>query len=331
MHERLLEALLSVADVRLVAALRHDQLGLPSGKDLRIFIPDFHLVSAERRKAYQYGTNHEELLVRVVRELTGIKQRAAADEAVEVYHIGDLLDLWREASSPDEMDEVPARIKDDHEDVIAALRDRRLKAHFMLGNHDFDLYRWPDYAAWDRRYYIPWKTPGVMVVHGDYFDWVERLPERVKSIFVYLFAPAPTDYKLGEMRKLVREFHAGRDYSGHLQLAKPAAIGTMQSAELSIPPEWNVQKEGMFLDSGAQETRKANQQFHLNLKTIIIGHTHHARIAVQDAPDGSRFTLVDTGAWIEECQAEGDASPAPNAQITAMSGNEVRIYQLTPK
>jgi len=326
LHERLLESLLSVADVRLVAALRNERIGFPSHADLRIFIPDFHLVSTERRRAFQYGTNHEELLIQVVRKLTALKQSAAAGETVEVYHIGDLLDLWREASSLDELEEVPARIKDDHEDLMIALRDRHLKAHFMLGNHDFDLYRWPDYAAWDRRYYIPFDRPQVMVLHGDYFDWVEKLPERLKSIFVFLFAPAPTDYRLGEMQKLVREFHQGKDYSGHLQLPKPAAIGAMQSAAQPIPAEWNVDHQGLFLDNAAEETKKANLQFGLNLKTVIIGHTHHARIAVRDG-----FTLVDTGAWIEECQGAGDENPSPNAQITALSANEVRIYQLSPK
>src|SRR5690349_3048451 len=99
MHERLLEALLSVAGVRLVAALRHEQLGFPGDNDLRVFIPDVHLLSAERRAVYRYGTNHEDLLVSVVKKLIEVKQSAAAGETIEVYQIGDYLDLWREATS----------------------------------------------------------------------------------------------------------------------------------------------------------------------------------------------------------------------------------------
>lgn len=62
----------------------------------------------------------------------------------------------------------------------------------------------------------------------------------------------------------------------------------------------------------------------------VIGHTHHARIAIRETKTGELFTLIDCGAWIENCLAEGDASPMPNAQIAALSANEARIYQLQP-
>jgi len=40
--------------------------------------------------------------------------------------------------------------------------------------------------------------------------------------------------------------------------------------------------------------------------------------------------LIDCGAWIEECIADGDEGPSPNAQIAALGANEARIYQLSP-
>ena len=342
MHERLLTSLESVADVRLVAALRHEQLGFPNEKDLRVFIPDVHLIGEKRliEGEFTYATNHPELLTSVLGALAGLRSQAAPDETVEVYQLGDFLDLWREAPQPDEPPEVPARIKDDHQDLIEAFLDRRLKTHFLLGNHDFDLYRWPDYAGWERRYYLPDAAPGAIVLHGDYFDWVERLPAPIKQIFVYLFSPrvAPSDYALGPMRALALQSHAGRDYRTRIQLAQPAPIGSLRSPrEDGVPPEWNVQREGVadaanltFLDSAYQECLKANQEFGLSLKVAIIGHTHHARIAVREAADGSLFTLIDCGAWIENCQAPEDAAPSPNAQIAALSGGEARIYQLAP-
>jgi UDP-2,3-diacylglucosamine pyrophosphatase LpxH len=63
---------------------------------------------------------------------------------------------------------------------------------------------------------------------------------------------------------------------------------------------------------------------------MIIGHTHHARIAVRESNAGDFFALVDCGAWIEESTWIEDDNPvtAPSAQLTALSGNEVRIYQL---
>jgi UDP-2,3-diacylglucosamine pyrophosphatase LpxH len=343
MHERLLDILQSRADVRLVSALRNPQLGMPNPKDIRIFIPDLHLISEKRRieGGFTYGTNHTDLLTRVVTALGGWKAQAAPDEVVEVYQIGDFLDLWREAATTDESPEVPARIKDDHQELVLALLDRRLKTHFLLGNHDFDLYRWPDYAAWERRYYIPDDGTGILLLHGDYFDWVERLPEAVKEIFVNLFAarvPATT-YVLGKMRALTIQMHAGRSYRNYIRAAQPAPIGAVRLLrDRDIPPEWNVQRAGVsdaeslkFLDLARQECLKANQQFGLNIRVAVIGHTHHARIAVEETDNGGLFTLIDCGAWIEDCQAQGDAAPAPNAQIAALAANEARIYQLAPK
>jgi len=343
MHERLLASLESVADVRLVAALRHERLGFPNGKDLRVFIGDVHLISEKRliEGEFTYATNHPKLLTSVVAALAELRSQAAQDETVEVYQIGDFLDLWREAPQPDEPSEVPARIKDDHEDLITAFLDRRLKAHFLLGNHDFDLYQWADYAGWERRYYLPDSPPSVIVLHGDYFDWVERLPASIKQIFVYLFSArvAPNDYVLGQMRALSRQSHAGRDYRRQIQLAQAAPIGPLRSPRANgIPPEWNVQREGVadaasltFLDSAYQECLQANQEFGVNFKVAIIGHTHHARIAVRETAGGGLFTLIDCGAWIENCQARDDADPSPNAQIAALSGGEARVYQLAPK
>lgn len=342
MHERLLASLESVAEVRLVAALRHEQLGFLNDKDLRIFIPDVHLISEKRliEGEFTYSANYPELLTGVLGALAGLRSQAAPDETVEVYQLGDFLDLWREAPQPDEPPEVPARIKDDHQDLIEAFFDRRLKTHFLLGNHDFDLYRWPDYAGWERRYYLPDAAPGAIVLHGDYFDWVERMPASIKQIFVYLFSArvAPSDYVLGQMRSLSLQSHAGRDYRKQIQLAQAASIGTLRSPRAQgVPPEWNVQREGVadatslaFLDSACQECLKANQEFGLSLKVAVIGHTHHARIAVRESADGGLFTLIDCGAWIENCRAREDAAPAPNAQIAALSGGEARIYQLGP-
>src|SRR5258706_6647792 len=154
MHDRLLEALLRIAQVRLIASLQSDTLGFPREKDLRIFIPDMHLVSNASAARYRYKTNEETLLLQVIQALTKLKVEAADDETVEVYHIGDYLDLWRENLGP-AGPAIPSQIKRDHTDLVNALEARGLRAHFLLGNHDFDLWQWPQsYAAWDRRYYL---------------------------------------------------------------------------------------------------------------------------------------------------------------------------------
>jgi hypothetical protein len=224
MHDRLLSTLQSVARVRLVASLRDERLGFANAKDMRIFIPDLHLISERRRVqgAFRYATNHTELLTSVVLALNQMRSGAADDEVVELYQLGDFLDLWREADGADNQVDVASPIKDDHEDLVTALMDRKLRARFLLGNHDFDLYRWPDYTAWERRYYLPdtaGAAPSVVLLHGDIFDWVESLPDAVQNVFVYLFAPnvTATDHRLGEMINLIRQSHGDRKYRTYIQ------------------------------------------------------------------------------------------------------------------
>jgi UDP-2,3-diacylglucosamine pyrophosphatase LpxH len=346
MHDRLLDALLSVAGVRLVAALRDDRLEFPNDKDLRIFIPDIHLISEKRRREgnFVYASNHTDLLTSVAVKLADLKARAAANETIVVYQLGDFLDLWREASGADDQLDVAARIKDDHEELVLALLDDNLNARFLLGNHDFDLYRWPDYTAWERRYYLPdtaQAPPSVVLLHGDIFDWVESLPDKIQDVFVFLFAPRvqPTEFNLGQMRELVVQSHGSRSYRNFIQNAEPATIGVVQKVEPdNVPARWNIQTAGSsppqnlkFLESAYKCCVKANADYDMDLRVAVIGHTHHARIATRETADGGLFTLVDCGAWIENCIGDGDAGPMPNAQVAALSANEVRIYQLEPK
>jgi UDP-2,3-diacylglucosamine pyrophosphatase LpxH len=346
MHDRLLTILQSVANIRLVASLRDERLGFPDKKDLRIFIPDIHLISEKRRKqgGFVFATNHTELLTSLALALTDLKTKKANDETIVVYQLGDFLDLWREAPGVDEQFDFASRIKDDHEDLVLALMGEKLKARFLLGNHDFDLYRWPDYSSWDRRYYLPdtsLQSPSTVLFHGDIFDWVEWFPDKIQDILVYLFAPhlSPNDYRLGQMQTLIRQSHGKRNYRTYIQDQRPATVGLIREDMTdNIPERWNVQTKDSsspenlkFLESAYNYCIKANTDYQMNLKVAVIGHTHHARIAVHETDEGDLFTLIDCGAWIENCIADGESSSAPNAQIAALSANEARIYQLGPK
>lgn len=342
MHDQLLEALLSVAGVRLVASYTDGQLGFPGGDRLQVFIPDLHLLSAARRAKYAYGTNHEDLLIQVVARLIELKAEAGArGQSVVVFHIGDYLDLWRETLLPLDDPDIPGRIRDSHRDLVDLLEDPNLNTHFLLGNHDFDLYQLTAYNAWERRFFIPGGAPRAIVMHGDYFDWVEReLPAEVRDIGVYLFGeshPAGSAV-LGRMRDLSHKYNRQKDYTDRIQLASPAPLGALQAGESAVPDNYNLQTAASsvsggltFLASACRECVNANSQFGAKLRMVIVGHTHHARIATTSMPDGSPFALVDTGAWIENGAADEHATAFPNAQIAALASNQVRIYQLDPK
>jgi len=339
MHDRLLTALQSVAQVSLVAALRDDRLGFPDPKDLRVFIPDLHLISAQRQATggFHFGTNHESLLVTLLGLLKTLKLAAAADERVMVAQLGDLLDLWREVPHINPQAEIAARIANDHAELMNALRDPDLNATLFLGNHDYELYHWASYAECVRKLFFPANDPQVLVLHGDVFDWIEQAPDAVQNFLVYYFAPGtqPTTYLLGQMQQFVSETSPNPDSTTGIQPGMPARLNGLRPAAGAIPAQFNLQRAGdpaantRFLDIAYEAVGRPGNPYGPPVRTVIIGHTHGARIAVREQ-DGGLFTLIDCGAWIENCSVDGTTNPMPNAQIGVLCGNEARIYQLAP-
>jgi UDP-2,3-diacylglucosamine pyrophosphatase LpxH len=336
LHDDLLGVLQSVAGVQLVARLRDERLNFPQTGELHVFIPDVHLITEARRVegGYQYGTNYPELLETVVKSLRAWKAAAAPAGEVVVYQIGDLFDLWRQVDGLDPAANAASAIQNDHASLLAALRDPDLNAQFLLGNHDYDLYRFPNFDAWQRSFIL---APSVMLLHGDVFDWVEKLPDELQNLVLYLFTashPAGTA-DLEKLRPLNRKRRAGRMFRKYIQNQAPAPTGKWRDAG-EDGGNWNVQAEGtapkemlLYLDEARQKCAEANRQFASTLGMAVIGHTHQARIAVHDT--GSEFfALMDCGAWIENCSTTDDPTPRPNAQIAALGANEARIYQLAP-
>ena len=156
LHGDLLGRLRAIARVQLVARLRDDRLSFPQSNELHVFIPDLHLITAARRveAGYRYGTNYPALLEAVVQSLRALKLAAAPAGEVVVYQIGDLFDLWRQVDGLDPNANAASAIQNDQASLVAALRDADLNAQFLLGNHDYDLYRFPNFDAWQRSFVL---------------------------------------------------------------------------------------------------------------------------------------------------------------------------------
>ena len=336
LHGDLLGRLRAIARVQLVARLRDDRLSFPQSNELHVFIPDLHLITAARRveAGYRYGTNYPALLEAVVQSLRALKLAAAPAGEVVVYQIGDLFDLWRQVDGLDPNANAASAIQNDQASLVAALRDADLNAQFLLGNHDYDLYRFPNFDAWQRSFVL---APSVLLLHGDVFDWVEQLPGELKNLVLYLFSashPAGTA-ELEKLRPLNNQQRGGRKFRDFIQNRVAASTGHWREAG-DDGGNWNVQVAGaapaemlLYLDAARQKCGEANGQSDGALKMAVIGHTHQARIAVHDTGD-EFFALMDCGAWIENCCTADDATPRPNAQIAALGANEARIYQLAP-
>src|SRR6266496_6657701 len=95
LHDELLVALRGVSNVSLVASYRDPRLRFDAADDLRVFVPDLHLLSNEKRLRYRYGTNQTALLTDVLGAIGQLKTRDP-NRTVVNYQVGDFLDLWRE-------------------------------------------------------------------------------------------------------------------------------------------------------------------------------------------------------------------------------------------
>jgi UDP-2,3-diacylglucosamine pyrophosphatase LpxH len=332
LHDDFLATLESVADVSLVSKLRDARLNIPDEGRLNIFIPDLHLVSKTR--VFQFGTNAVDTLAAVLNGLRRLKTGARPSQVI-VYQIGDLLDLWRETDGLNPDADVASAIEDSHPALLEAIYDPALDTQFLLGNHDYDLYRFANYDMW-QRYFYP--TPSLLVLHGDIFDWVEELPDGLQNFFVHLFSPnvKPDRAQLEAMRPLNMKMRSRKQAKNFVQAGVAPIRKLRAPSELSGVERFNVQDANSapemltFLDSARRKCADASRDFGLAITTAVIGHTHHARIAVHE-DGGEIFALVDCGAWIEDCVTEDDPTPRPNAQLAAVGANEIRIYQLAAR
>jgi UDP-2,3-diacylglucosamine pyrophosphatase LpxH len=374
MHDEFLEQLSHVANIYLVARLKDDRIGYPFPNDLRVFIPDLHLISDLRQGefGYKYNTNYiaheDDLLPVMVKELIKFKKKVIDEnertrnedkkKTFEVYQLGDFLDLWRETNKPwktkpDKWRADVDRIKNSHWHLYNALLDETLHTNFILGNHDFDLHRIPGFShRW--RFMIDYlvdkqDVPVAGITHGDIFAWVERLPDPVQKFFVYFFSPQiPKKIRKQIVNSHIKGkfliFKKYKDYRDYIMQKEAPEVNEFPLNQ-GLPPgkQWNVKRNGQgskeeltYLNEAKKYFSQINQKHDFNLRMIVIGHTHYARIAVDDE-DGQFFVLVDCGDWVKfhiakvkENGTEKDIHMV-NAQIGVFCNNDVRIYQLSPK
>jgi UDP-2,3-diacylglucosamine pyrophosphatase LpxH len=338
LHDRLLAALLdapNVSDVLLVARLDDPRIGHPDVQDMRVFVPDLHLLTRRDEARYAYGFNCKPQLIGVLKGLKAFRRGLAGGESLAVYQLGDYLDLWRQGTN----DATP--ILEEHFDIHGHLygSPSALNAWFLLGNHDVELPSSGGYQVWNRRYYFPIRDPRVLVTHGDVFDWKERFPDAFNRLYVYMFGPMydSTAYDLETLQRTVKAAHGRKQYRQYIQ-AEYHDLADSVSVAAGLPGglAWNVgrvtdpddRSAHEFLPAAYRSTQDIQADFGLGLTMVVIGHTHHARIAVYEGAGGEFFALMDCGAWIERYRTPADPEPRPNAQIGVMAGNDCRIYQI---
>jgi UDP-2,3-diacylglucosamine pyrophosphatase LpxH len=328
MHDDLLTELSqSASRIRLVASLKDNRLNFGATDDLRIFVPDTHIVTRHTRSKYSYGTNDTELLTDILTRIASLKARSQG-KTVATYQVGDFLDLWREEPVASARIDAATRIVSDHPELMNAFFNPTLKARFLLGNHDVDLAWWPNFVTWERRYFLPPRgslRPTGIALHGDIFDWIEMLPDVLNQFFVYFFSPfaGPSDHDLRDVRSIISRQNLAANFSN--QIGGPAAHGNVIA--VGAPAGTHNLDNHDHLVKARSTVQKANEAYQLDLRFMVIGHTHHARIAVHDGGPNDFFALIDCGGWLEDAH-DNTGARYPNQTLAAISDNEARIYQV---
>jgi UDP-2,3-diacylglucosamine pyrophosphatase LpxH len=310
----------------LVARYQDDALGIVDER-MHVFFPDCHLL--DRDDAAQYPNYHflqGPVFLETVQTLKRLAE--AHEDDVRFFHLGDLFDLWR--ASPRTNAEKVAGIGAAFADAIKLLRQQRpfgLEAILLAGNHDFDL---RDLDGWKCPRYLLLDSEGTtrLLLHGDVFAGLEGFPEEVKELgvrFAKGHRSGVVDLDAG--RKL--ESDPGMTPDDRQQRAPVAQLaGTAGPAS----PRFNLTApEGHGFFEPARTLVEELGRGGLDIRLLVIGHTHHARMTVGDQAGGKPFVLMDCGAWLGECILPGAATSIPSAQIGVACGNDLRIYQVTAK
>ena len=347
--------------VFLVARLHDPGLGLD---DLTpyVFIPDLHLVPTGDSLRFPWVTARDsqvELLTRLALLLGGLR---GADPSLRVWQLGDCFDLWRTNGVGGNPEDDVAATQAAHQPLFEALyRDAGLQV--LAGNHDQELlkFRLPggpqalNTVLLDRGQ----GAADTVLAHGHQFDPIETLPRDVKEFFARgateLVPPTPRSMleaanphwkpdpvgtppprRPGDANQFL---HFGLKRDNPLPLGA-AAVNVVPYAPVRDPAKAFVDSFGggrkptidgprqTFFTDIAWYARQMSTGGR-DVRLVVIGHTHRARIVRGVRPDGTLFALVDCGAFVGTSFLSDELDePIANGQIGVKVGNDIRIYQL---
>jgi UDP-2,3-diacylglucosamine pyrophosphatase LpxH len=253
-----------------------------------------------------------------------------------VTQLGDFVDLWRESL------EGPKGAKDIMES-FPYIRDRFLRksedsvsARLLLGNHDLDARKSAIFARARMSHYLPGTGWTLMATHGDIYDYDELfMPDIIATIVLQILGriPKPRTFPMQKLRDL-QEKYPPNDNQGDATFAEMGDAGPDLPSEfnvITVTDEQKRQETHKLLPlaiKAAKNLRTAEDPegniVAPQLKVMVLGHTHHARLIVDKIDD---LILMDCGGWIGNYKV-GQQQARPNRQLGAVCGSDLRIYQV---
>ena len=213
------------------------------------------------------------------------------------------------------------KVLEDHLILSRRLFGPELGTRMVLGNHDFNTHYLASCIGASLIYYFPYDPasgPVAVALHGDYLDSIqtELLSERLQHRATYRFGPMVKQV-VYDLEGLPAKIMGGYRTPDPIGVAQPASLG--KSGHIDERPwkeelaqsRFNVQAAGDPRRPGApvraifprQRTTLAivNDQTGWDLRLVVIGHTHMARIVLDErsATDGGsqKGILCTRGLW----------------------------------
>jgi UDP-2,3-diacylglucosamine pyrophosphatase LpxH len=363
-HDEVLSALLDTPDlnleVRLLGRVDDPLVGNASDREVFLFVPDLHVITPERARAYgAYGFNHadQRVLARLLQRLARLREewRRAGTRLLLTTQVGDFFDLWREFEAEADPNAIADDAHGELRDVLYRGLDRGLPcldATILLGNHDTKRgVKLPE-IQFQLKAFNPTAAAGnpfLFTTHGDAFDLLERLvPDAIEEFIVHFAGPRtpvnkysiadwgqaaagsnkPLD-QLGDC--IVKARHDLDAATGARRVEPEQALPARVARVITEPDQTDHGRFAQYYES----LHKAHERglYGGSVRVVVVGHSHEATMILCEPPGGRRpLVMMDTGAWIEQCTyplAEGGtARPEPSAQLGVIHGNDVRLYQI---
>lgn len=337
-HDIFLDHLKALLQVQLVARFKGDEaVGNTNEKYLHVFVPDLHLLSEAARMNFNLKFDWSDEFTKVTTTLLNTRDHLKRENhRMTVTQLGDFVDLWRESL------EGPKSVKDIME-AFPDIRDRFLRksedsvsARLLLGNHDLNARESRIFARARMAHYLPGAGWTLLATHGDIYDYLELfLPDVINTIVLQILRriPKPSTYPMEKLMDL-QEQYPPNDNQGD------ATFAEMEDAGADLPSEFNIitvteeekrQETHKLLPLAVKAARNLRTEkdpegkaIAPNLKVMVIGHTHHARLIIDKIDD---LILMDCGGWVGNYRVR-QAPAWPNHQLGAICGSDLRIYQV---
>jgi UDP-2,3-diacylglucosamine pyrophosphatase LpxH len=347
--------------VYLVARLREPALEM-SDPTPYVFIPDLHLTPRSDAVRFPWVTARESQIEALTR-LALLLGRLRVTDPLRVWLLGDCFDLWRcNGIGGDPLADVAA-VQADRPALFQALY-QAAGALQLAGNHDLELLTFQvpggpqplNTVILDRN----GSAADTVLAHGHQFDSVESLSRKFKEPFARgateLVPPTPRSMLEAANPHWIPEpvttgprrrpsdanafLHFGLRQSDPVPLGSDAvnvvpyqpvhdpAKAFVDSFGAGRKPTVDGPRQTFFSDIAwwAEELSQAPGR---DVRLVVIGHTHRARIVRGKRPDKSPFVLMDCGAFVGTSFLSDELdAPIANAQIGVKVGSDLRIYQL---